>query len=109
MKKLNVMKYMIIALTALGLTYLSLLIPAQTPVRRPGVMNCEQGCQAAAGFPMPYVVEANISPVGSVSMNPVDILFVHLHEFVLLNFMISYIFWLALVLIVFKLARIQHP
>ena len=97
-------------LVALVLTYLSLLVPAQTQVMRPEIMGCEQGCQvAAAGFPMPYVVDGVISPVGSVSMNPFDLLFIHLDEFVLINFVISYIFWLALTLIALKLYRIQHP
>lgn len=97
-------------LVALVLTYLSLLVPAQTQVVRPEIMGCEQGCPVvAAGFPMPYVVDGIISPVGSVSMNPFDLFLVPLDEFVLTNFIISYIFWLALTLIALKLYRIQHP
>ena len=97
-------------LVALVLTYLSLLVPAQVHISRAGTMDCEQGCQvAAAGFPVPYVVDGIISPVGSVSMDPFNLLFIHLDEFVLINFVISYIFWLALTLIALKLYRIQHP
>lgn len=107
MKKFKLLIQMLVALV---LTYLSLLVPAQTQVMRPEIMGCEQDCQvAAAGFPMPYVVDGVISPVDSVSMNPFDLLFIHLDEFVLINFVISYIFWLALTLIALKLYRIQHP
>lgn len=107
MKKFKLLIQMLVALV---LTYLSLLVPAQVHISRPGTMDCEQGCQvAAAGFPMPYVVDGIISPVGSVSMDPFNLLFIHLDEFVLINFVISYIFWLALTLIALKLYRIQHP
>lgn len=107
MKKFKFIKWMLIALL---LTYLSLLVPAQTQVSRPEIMGCEQGCPvAAAGFPMPFLVDGVISPVGTLSINPFDILFIHLDEFVFINFAISYVFWLALTLIVLKLYRIQHP
>lgn len=101
---------MIIAVSALVLSYLSLLVPAQSQVTRPDIMGCEQSCPVvAAGFPMPYVIDGVVSPVNSVSINPFDIIFLNLDEFVLINFIISYIFWLALVLIALKLYRIQHP
>lgn len=110
MKKSKGFRSLIIVLVALILTYVSLLIPAQTQVVRPEVMDCEQGCPVvAAGFPMPFLVDGVFSPVGSVSINPFNILFIHLDEFVFINFIISYIFWLVLTLIAFKLYRIQHP
>lgn len=110
MKNSKVFKYSMIAFIALLLTYLSLLVPTQTQAVRPGSMDCEQGCPVlAAGFPMPFLQDGVISPVGSVSMNPFDLLFIHLDEFLWMNFFISYVFWLALVLIAVKLYRIQHP
>ncbi|TEU24180.1 hypothetical protein [Alkanindiges illinoisensis] len=107
MKKIKFIRWMLVALI---LTYLSLLVPAQAQVVRPEIMGCEQGCPVvAAGFPMPFLVDGVISPVGSVSINPLVVLFVHLDEFVPSSFAVSYLFWLALTLIAVKLYRIQHP
>lgn len=107
MMKLKFIKWMLIALVLTGLT---LLVPTQTQIVRADTMGCEQGCLvAAAGFPMPFLVDGVVSPVGTISINPFDILFIHLDEFVLINFLVSYMFWLALTLIAFKLYRIQHP
>ena len=107
MMKLKFIKWMLIALVLTGLT---LLVPTQTHIVRADIMGCEQGCPvAAAGFPMPFLVDGVVSPVGTISINPFDILFIHLDELVLINFLISYMFWLALTLIAFKLYRIQHP
>ena len=108
--KSKLIKHSVIALIALLLTYLSLLIPAKVNVVRVGSMDCEQGCQVvAAGFPKPYVVDGIISPVGSVSMNPLDLFLAPLDEFILVNFLISYVFWLAITLLASKLYKIQHP
>ncbi len=110
MKNSKVFKYSMIALIALLLTYLSLLIPAEIQVVRPSIMGCEQGCVVvAAGFPMPFLQDGIISPVGSVSINPLFIFLIHLDEFLWVSFLVSYVFWLALVLIAIKLYRIQHP
>ncbi len=105
-KKRRVIKWM---LSALILTYLSLLIPTHVEVIRQGSMDCEQGCQVvAAGFPKAYVVDGIISPVGSVSMNPVDLFLVPLDDFIFLNFLISYVFWFAITVIAVMLPRIRH-
>ena len=107
--KSKLIKHSVIALIALLLTYLSLLIPAKVNVVRVGSMDCEQGCQVvAAGFPKPYLVDAIISPVGSVSMNPIDLFLAPLDEFILVNFLISYVFWLAVTVIAVLLPRIRH-
>ena len=108
--KSRLSKHAIIALVALLLTYLSLLIPAKVTVVRAGSMDCEQGCQVvAAGFPKPYLVDGIISPVGSVSMNPLDLFLAPLDDFILVNFLMSYVFWLAIALLASKLYKIQHP
>lgn len=108
--KPKLIKHSVIALIALLLTYLSLLIPAKVTMVRVGSMDCEQGCQVVgAGFPKPYVVDGIISPVGSVSMNPLDLFLAPLDEFILVNFLISYVFWLAIALLASKLYKIQHP
>ncbi|XID75045.1 hypothetical protein ACF3NA_00230 [Alkanindiges sp. WGS2144] len=97
-------------LIALVLTWLSLLVPAEVQVTRPGTLDCEQGCEIiAAGFPKPFIVDGVISPVGSVSMNPLSLFLAPLDEFIWCSFIISYVFWLALTLIAFRLYRIQHP
>lgn len=107
MIKLKFIKWMLVALV---LTCLTLLVPTQTRIVRPDIMGCAQGCPvAAAGFPLPFLVDGVVSPVGTISINPFDILFIHLDEFVLINFVVSYLFWLALTIIAFKLYRIQHP
>lgn len=106
LKKRRVIKWM---LSALLLTYLSLLIPAKVTRVRVGSMDCEQGCQVvAAGFPKPYLVDGIISPVGSVSMNPIDLFLAPLDEFILVNFLISYVFWFAITVIAVLLPRIRH-
>lgn len=106
LKKRRVTKWL---LSALLLTYLSLLIPAKVTRVRVGSMDCEQGCQVvAAGFPKPYLVDGIISPVGSVSMNPIDLFLAPLDEFILVNFLISYVFWFAITVIAVLLPRIRH-
>lgn len=106
LKKRQVVKWM---LSALMLTYLSLLIPAKVTVVRAGSMDCEQGCQVvAAGFPKPYLVDGIISPVGSVSINPFNLFLAPLDIFVLNGFLMSYVFWLAITIFVVMLPRIRH-
>ena len=47
--------------------------------------------------------------VGSVSMNPLDLFLAPLDDFILVNFLMSYVFWLAIALLASKLYKIQHP
>ena len=106
LKKRSIIKWM---LSALLLTYLSLLISMKVTVVRAGSMDCEQGCDVvAAGFPKPYLVDGIISPVGSVSMNPIDLFLAPLDEFIFVNFVICYVFWLAMTILVVMLPRIKH-
>lgn len=87
-----------ISFLALILTFCSLFVDTETQVTRHDLMGCEESCLvAAAGFPKPFVLDGYVSPIGSISKDPLSILFLREDEFSLKNFLISYFFWTALI------------
>ena len=76
------------------ITYFTLLIPREVTVTRTDISGCEKSCQiVAAGFPMPYLIDGYTSPVGSISMNPLMIIFTKTDFFSIKDFLINFIFW----------------
>lgn len=89
---------------ALILTYCSLFVDSEIQVTRPNIMGCEESCPvAAAGFPKAFVLDGYVSPIGSVSKDPISILLLREDEFSLKNFLMSYFFWAALIFILHRL------
>jgi hypothetical protein len=75
-------------------TYLTLLIPREVTVTRADILGCEKSCQiVAAGFPIPYLIDGYTSPIGSISMNPLIIIFTKTDVFSIKSFFINFIFW----------------
>lgn len=76
------------------ITYLTLFIPREITVTRSNVLDCEKSCEiAAAGFPIPYLVDGYTSPIGSISTNPIIILFTKTDIFFLGSFITNLLFW----------------
>ncbi len=79
------------------ITYLTLLIPREVTVTRADILGCEKSCQiVAAGFPMPYLIDGYTSPIGSISINPLIIIFTKTDVFSTENFFINLIVWYIL-------------
>jgi hypothetical protein len=96
-------KILFISCLAFLINYLSLFIPRTATVTRLDVMECEKSCDViAGGFPLPYVIDGNTSPIGSISKNPLIIIFTNVDSFILTNFFINYLFWLIVIVLFFR-------
>jgi hypothetical protein len=89
-------RFILIVFMSIILTYTSLLVPRHTMVVHLGSLDCETPCRVvAAGFPLPFLVDGVISPIGSVSMDPL-VLLTGIDDINVLALLISWIFWLIL-------------
>lgn len=67
-------------------------------------MGCEKVCQiSAGGFPIPYVIDGYTSPTGSISQNPLILIFTDTDIFLVNFFLIDYFFWLIIILVTLKI------
>jgi len=91
---------------ALLTTYSSLFIPRAIEVTRSNVMGCEKVCEVTSGgFPVPYIIDGYTSPTGSISQNPLILLFTNTDVFLIKYFLIDYFFWFIMILILLNFKR----
>jgi len=83
---------------AAGLTYLSLLVPGQVITVCSNVSEPDYCAVLAYGFPLPFLADSQgISPVGSVSRDPLSLL-IGEDDLLWGRLALSATFWLMLVL-----------
>jgi|HigsolmetaGSP15D_1036245.scaffolds.fasta_scaffold07710_1 hypothetical protein len=79
-------------------TYLTLFLPQEITVSRPSVLGCEKSCEvAAAGLPLPYLIDGYTSPIGSISKNPLMIILTKTDIFSMSNYLIDLFFWSVII------------
>lgn len=78
---------------AIILTYMSLLYQKYILVNRIVVDKLEKIEVIAGGFPLQFLIDGEISPAGSISIDPISI-FIGMDQFVFFNFFIDYLFWI---------------
>lgn len=90
--------------SAFILTYLSLFYQKYILVERTGIDEVAKVEVIAGGFPLQFLVDGEISPGGSIAIDPLNIL-IGLDQFVGFNFLIDYLFWLGCLLACYLLFR----
>ncbi|MEG1707877.1 MAG: hypothetical protein RR285_04130 [Acinetobacter sp.] len=79
------------------ITYISLIYQRYIFVDRIVVDKLEKVEVIAGGFPLQFLVDGYISPVGSIGIDPLSLI-VGLDQFIFLYFIFDYFFWLSAVL-----------
>lgn len=89
----------IISLNMLALvaTYSSLFYQTNIDVERLAVDRIEKDQVIAGGAPFQFLIDGEISPVGSIGIDPLSLV-IGLDEFHYLYFILDYIFWLLILL-----------
>jgi len=77
-----------------ALTYFSLFYQKDILVERTGIDEVAKIKVVAGGFPLQFLVDGEISPVGSIAIDPLNIL-IGLDQFILFNFFADYLFWIS--------------
>lgn len=96
-KELLKKKVIYFNLLAFIFTYISLFYQKSIFIDRIVVDTLEKVKVIAGGFPLQFLVDGEISPVGSIAIDPFNIL-IGLDQFVFSNFIIDYLFWLGCLL-----------
>ena len=84
-------------LLAFILTYLSLFYQKYILVDRIVVDKLGKVEVIAGGFPLQFLVDGEISPGGSIAIDPLNII-IGLDQFIFLYFIFDYLFWLVCLL-----------
>lgn len=93
-------------LSSFFITYISLFIPRAVDINRPDIMGCEKLCTVVAGgFPLPYLIDGYNSPIGTISKNPLIILFTNTDTFLIENYILDYIFWFFIMYILLNFVK----
>lgn len=79
------------------ITYISLIYQRYILVDRIVVDKLEKVEVIAGGFPLQFLVDGYISPVGSIGIDPLSLI-VGLDQFIFLYFIFDYSFWLVCIL-----------
>lgn len=86
------------------ITYISLIYQRYIFVDRIVVDKLEKVEVIAGGFPLQFLVDGYISPVGSIGIDPLSLI-VGLDQFIFLYFIFDYLFWLGCLLACYLFLR----
>ena len=75
-------------------TYLSLFYQKCTLVDRIVVDKLEKVKVIGGGFPLQFLVDGEISPGGSIALDPLNII-IGIDQFIFLYFIFDYLFWIS--------------
>lgn len=95
-KELFMKKIIYFNCLAFILTYLSLFYQKYILVERTGIDEVAKVKVIAGGLPLQFLVDGEISPVGSIAIDPLSIL-IGLDQFIFSYFIFDYLFWLSFV------------
>jgi len=79
------------------LTYISLFYQKYILIDRIVVDKLEKVEVIAGGFPLQFLADGEISPGGSIGIDPLSII-IGLDQFIFLYFIFDYLFWLGCLL-----------
>ena len=75
-------------------TYLSLFYQKYILVERTGIDEVAKVKVIAGGFPLQFLVDGEISPGGSIALDPLNII-IGIDQFIFLYFIFDYLFWIS--------------
>ena len=85
-------------------TYLSLFYQKYTLVDRIVVDKLENVKVIGGGFPLQFLVDGEVSPGGSIALDPLNII-IGIDQFIFLYFILDYLFWLMCLLVGYAFFR----
>ncbi|MDH2048425.1 hypothetical protein N5J31_16335 [Acinetobacter johnsonii] len=88
---------------AFVLTYLSLFHQKYTLIDRIVVDKLGKVEVIGGGFPLQFLVDGEISPGGSIALDPLNI--IEIDQFIFLYFILDYLFWLMCLLVGYAFFR----
>ena len=86
------------------LTYLSLFHQKYTLIDRIVVDKLGKVEVIGGGFPLQFLVDGEISPGGSIALDPLNII-IGIDQFIFLYFILDYLFWLMCLLVGYAFFR----
>ncbi|HBM1136794.1 TPA: hypothetical protein LUC71_003564 [Acinetobacter baumannii] len=89
---------------AFVLTYLSLFHQKYTLIDRIVVDKLGKVEVIGGGFPLQFLVDGEISPGGSIALDPLNII-IGIDQFIFLYFILDYLFWLMCLLVSYAFFR----
>ncbi|WP_312080424.1 hypothetical protein [Acinetobacter schindleri] len=86
-------------------TYISLLYQKYILIDRIVVDKLGKVKVIARGFPLQFLVDGEISPVGSIAIDPLNIIIGGLDQFIFSYFILDYLFWLSVVVTLYMVLK----
>lgn len=103
-KELLKKKIIYFNILAFVLTYLSLFHQKYTLIDRIVVDKLGKVEVIGGGFPLQFLVDGEISPGGSIALDPLNII-IGIDQFIFLYFILDYLFWLMCLLVGYAFFR----
>ncbi|GEM_PF-204106 len=104
-KDLLIKKIIYFNFLAFIFTYISLLYQKYILIDRIVVDKLGKVKVIARGFPLQFLVDGEISPVGSIAIDPLNIIIGGLDQFIFSYFILDYLFWLSVVVTLYMVLK----